>query len=60
MLVSRRMVELHVSVTEKPAALLIWMVAGPEMARVVTEVLYGLDKTKQRDSLSRRSIMYDL
>ena len=34
-----------VGLTEKPTALLRWMVAEPEMARVVTEFIYGLDKT---------------
>ena len=34
-----------VGLTEKPTALLRWMVAGPEMARVVTEFLSGADKT---------------
>ena len=33
-----------VGLTEKPAALLRWMVAGPELARVVGECLSGLDK----------------
>ena len=35
-----------VGLTEKPTALLRWMVAGPEMARVVTEFLNGLEKTE--------------
>jgi len=34
-----------VGLTEKPTALLRWMVSGPEMARVVTEFLDVLDKT---------------
>ena len=36
-----------VGLTEKPAALLRWMVAESEMDRVVTEFLYGLDKTNE-------------
>ena len=36
-----------VGLTETPTALLRWMVAEPEMARVVTEFLYGLDKTNK-------------
>ena len=36
-----------IGLTEKAAALLRWMVAEPEMARVVTEFLYGLDKTSK-------------
>ena len=35
-----------VSLTEKPAKLLRWMVAGSEMARVVNEFLRGLEKTE--------------
>ena len=38
-----------VGLTENPAALLRWMVAGPEMARVVGEFLSLLDK-KEADS----------
>ena len=33
-----------VGLTEKSVALMRWMVAESEMARVVTEFLYGLDK----------------
>ena len=29
--------------TEKPAALLRWMVGGPEMARVIRQFVDGLD-----------------
>ena len=36
-----------VGLTETPTALLRWVVAEPEMARVVTEFLYGLDKTNK-------------
>ena len=36
-----------VGLTEKSAALLRWMVAESEMNRVVTEFLYGLDKTNE-------------
>ena len=35
--------------SDKPAALLRWMVAGPEMARAVTEFLDGSDK-KNKDA----------
>ena len=35
-----------VGLTEKPAALLRWLVAGPEMARVVNEFVRGLEKTE--------------
>ena len=35
-----------VDLTEKPVALLRWMVAGPEMARVVNEFLRGFEKTE--------------
>ena len=37
-----------VGLTERPTALLRWMVAGPEMARVVTEFLGELDKDRLR------------
>ena len=33
--------------SDKPAALLRWTVAGPEMDRAVTEFLDGLDKTNK-------------
>ena len=33
-----------IGLTETPTALLRWMVAGPEMARLVTEFLDGIDK----------------
>ena len=36
-----------IGLTETPTALLRWMVAGPEMARVVTEFLEGIDKPGQ-------------
>ena len=36
-----------VGLTEKPAALLRWMVAEPEMTRIVTEFLYVLDRTNK-------------
>ena len=42
-----------VSLTEKPAALLRWMVAGPEMARVINEFLSGLEKTEAASQPSR-------
>ena len=35
-----------VSLTKKQVALLRWMVAGPEMARVINEFLRGLEKTE--------------
>ena len=43
-----------VSLTEKPVALLRWMVAGPEMARVVNEFLRGLKKTEAASQPSHR------
>ena len=35
-----------IGLTEKLATLLKWMVAGPEIARVVNEFLCGLEKTE--------------
>ncbi|MES9882849.1 MAG: hypothetical protein ABW185_18430 [Sedimenticola sp.] len=40
-----------IGLTEKPAALLRWMVAGPEMSRVVGEFLCELDKKETSTQL---------
>ena len=38
-----------IGLTETQTALLRWMVAGPEMARVVTEFLEGIDSRLRVD-----------
>ena len=40
-----------VGLTEKPTALLRWMVSGPEMARIVGEFLDGLSRRDESSQL---------